>query len=146
MIVTHYETCFVDLGRHALLLLPIEGNRVRSFIEGLTHPIRLQMANETKSDISFQATANVARRIEMVLTHKRCYGSNKRPRQFSGFSGASYGGRGNFGRGHPPMPFHSTLQASHSTSDGHYPYVSHSDRLAYSASPAPINVPPIQSH
>ena len=53
MTVTQYESRFVDLARHALLLLPTEGERVRRFIEGLTHPIRLQMAKETESEISF---------------------------------------------------------------------------------------------
>ncbi|XP_070050561.1 uncharacterized protein [Nicotiana tomentosiformis] len=48
MTVTQYEFRFVDLALHALLLLPMEGERVRRFIEGLTHPIRLQMAKETK--------------------------------------------------------------------------------------------------
>ncbi|XP_070033088.1 uncharacterized protein [Nicotiana tomentosiformis] len=84
------------------------------------------MAKETGSEISFQAAANVARRIEMVLTQERGQGSDKKPQQFGGFSGASSGGMGNFGRGHPPRPFHSALQAS------------------YSAPPAPISAPPIQ--
>ncbi|XP_070034228.1 uncharacterized protein [Nicotiana tomentosiformis] len=66
MTVTQYESRFVDLSRHAIFLLPAKGERVRRFNEGLTHPIRLQMAKEAGSDISFQATANVARRIEMV--------------------------------------------------------------------------------
>ncbi|XP_070037240.1 uncharacterized protein [Nicotiana tomentosiformis] len=126
MTVTQYETRFMDLARHALLSLPTEGERVRRFIEGLTHPIRLQMAKETGSEISFQVAAKVARRIEMVLAQERGQGSDKRPWQFSGFSGASSGGRGNFGRGHPPMLFHSALQAS------------------YSAPPALISAPPIQ--
>ncbi|XP_070035742.1 uncharacterized protein [Nicotiana tomentosiformis] len=127
MTVTQYETCFVDLARHALLLIPTEGERVIRFIEGLTHPIRLQMANETGCEISFQAAVNVARRIEMVLAQERGQGSDKRPRQFGGFSSASYGGRGNFGRGHPPRPFHSALHAS------------------YSAPSTLISEPPIQS-
>ncbi|XP_070047427.1 uncharacterized protein [Nicotiana tomentosiformis] len=54
MIVTQYESRFVDFARPALLLLPTEGERVRRFIEGLTHPMRLQMAKETRSDISLQ--------------------------------------------------------------------------------------------
>ncbi|XP_070039199.1 uncharacterized protein [Nicotiana tomentosiformis] len=114
MTVTQYETRFMDLAHHALLLLHTEGERVRRFIEGLTYPINLQMAKETRSEISFQAAANVARRIEMVLAQERGQGSDEMPRQFGGFSGASFGGRGNFGRGHPPRTFHSTLQASYS--------------------------------
>ncbi|XP_070044860.1 uncharacterized protein [Nicotiana tomentosiformis] len=67
MTVTQYESHFVDLTRHALPLLPTEGERARRFTEGLTHPIRLQMAKKTGSGISFQGAANVTRRIEMVL-------------------------------------------------------------------------------
>ncbi|XP_070047269.1 uncharacterized protein [Nicotiana tomentosiformis] len=71
MTVTHYETRFVDLACHALLLLLAEGERVRRFIYGLTRPIRLQMAKEIRSEIPFQAAANVARRIEMVLAQEK---------------------------------------------------------------------------
>ncbi|XP_070055332.1 uncharacterized protein [Nicotiana tomentosiformis] len=144
MTVTQYETRFMDLARHTLLLLPTEGERVRRFIKEPTHPIRLQMAKDTGSDISFQAAANVARRIEMVLAQERGQGYDKKPHQFGRFSGSSSGGRGNFGRVHPPRPFHSALQASHSASGGHGHYMSHSDQLAYSAPPVPINAPPIR--
>ena len=68
MTVTQYETRFIDLARHALLTLPTERERVRRFIKGLAQPIRLQMAKETGSEISFQDAANVARRVEMVLS------------------------------------------------------------------------------
>ncbi|XP_070050865.1 uncharacterized protein [Nicotiana tomentosiformis] len=70
MTVTEYESRFMYLACHALLLLHTKGERVRRFIEVLTHPIRLQMAKETRSEISFQVVANVARRIEMVLTQR----------------------------------------------------------------------------
>ncbi|XP_070054869.1 uncharacterized protein [Nicotiana tomentosiformis] len=71
MTVTQYESRFVDLDCHALLLLPTEGERVRRFIEGLTHPIRLQMAKETGSEISFQAATNIVGRIKTVLAQER---------------------------------------------------------------------------
>ncbi|XP_070055091.1 uncharacterized protein [Nicotiana tomentosiformis] len=146
MIVTQYETHFVDLDRHALLLLPTEEERVRRFIDGLTHPNRLQMAKETGSEISFQMTANVARRIEMVLAQERGHGPDKRPRQFGGFSGASSGGRGNFGRGRPPKPFHSGLQASHGASASYGPIFPYSRQPTFSTYSAPISAPPLQSH
>ena len=116
---------------------------MRRFIEGLTHPIRIQMAKETGSEISFQAAANVARRVKMVLTQGG-QGSDKRPRHSGEFSGASSRGRGTFGRGHPPRPFHSSLQASHSASGSRDPYVPSSGQSAYSAPPAPISAPPVQ--
>ncbi|XP_070035353.1 uncharacterized protein [Nicotiana tomentosiformis] len=93
MTVTQYESCFVDLGHHAFLLEDTEGKRVRRFIEGITYPIRIQVAKETGSAISFQTAANGARRIEIVLTYKRGQRSDKRSSQFGGFSGASSGGR-----------------------------------------------------
>ncbi|XP_070057981.1 uncharacterized protein [Nicotiana tomentosiformis] len=67
MTITQYETRFVELAYHTLLLLPTEKERVRMFIDILAQPIRLQMAKESGSEISFQATANVTRRVEMVL-------------------------------------------------------------------------------
>ncbi|XP_070044918.1 uncharacterized protein [Nicotiana tomentosiformis] len=93
MTVTQYENRFMDLARNALLLLHIERERAKRFIYGLTHPIRIQMAKETGGEISFQTTANIARRIEMVLAQERGHGSDKRPRHFGGFSGASSRGR-----------------------------------------------------
>ncbi|XP_070033004.1 uncharacterized protein [Nicotiana tomentosiformis] len=53
MTVSQYETRFVDLTRHSIILLPTKKERVRRFIDGLTYTIRLQMAKETGSDISF---------------------------------------------------------------------------------------------
>ncbi|XP_070046014.1 uncharacterized protein [Nicotiana tomentosiformis] len=102
MTVTQYESHFVDLARHVLLLLDTEEERVRRFIEGLTHPIRLHMAKETGSEISFQEVANVARRIEMVLAKERWQRFDKRTHQFGGFSGASFVVRGTYGRGQVP--------------------------------------------
>jgi len=68
MTVTQYETRFIDLARHALVILPTERERVRRFIDGLIQSIRLQMAKEAKTKITFQEAANVARRVEMVLS------------------------------------------------------------------------------
>ncbi|XP_070035697.1 uncharacterized protein [Nicotiana tomentosiformis] len=65
------ETHFVDLARHALLLLPTERERVTRFIDGLFQPIKQQMAKETGSEISFQTAANVAMQTDMVLSQER---------------------------------------------------------------------------
>ncbi|XP_070045075.1 uncharacterized protein [Nicotiana tomentosiformis] len=146
MTVTQYETTFVDLARHATILLPTERERVGRFIDGLTFTLRLQMAKETESDISFQMVVDIARRIELVHAQERGPVSDKRPRHSSSFSGDSSGGRVTFGRVHPPRPFHSALQASHSTSGSHGPYVSHLEQLAYSAPPTHISAPSIQSY
>ncbi|XP_070046053.1 uncharacterized protein [Nicotiana tomentosiformis] len=52
------------------------------------------MAKDTGSEISFHATTNVARRVEMVLVQGTGQGSDKRPCHSGGFSGASSGGCG----------------------------------------------------
>ncbi|XP_070046938.1 uncharacterized protein [Nicotiana tomentosiformis] len=102
MYVTQYETRFVDLARHPIVLLPSEKERVRRIIDGLTYTIRIQMAKETVNDISSQTTMNIARRIELVRAQERGPVSDKRPHH-----------SGTYGRGHPPKPFYSPLQASH---------------------------------
>ncbi|XP_070039826.1 uncharacterized protein [Nicotiana tomentosiformis] len=146
MTITQYETYFMDLTRQALLLLLTEGERVRRFIDGLTHLIRLQMAKETGSEIFFQAAANIARRIEMVLAQERGQGYDKRPHQLGGFIGASSGGRGTYGRGHPPRPFYSALQTSHGASGSHDPIMPYFGQSTFSAHSAPITAQLLQSH
>ncbi|XP_070050826.1 uncharacterized protein [Nicotiana tomentosiformis] len=51
--VTQYETQFMDLARHIVILLPTESKRVRRLIDVLTFSIRVQMDKETGDDISF---------------------------------------------------------------------------------------------
>ncbi|XP_070046523.1 uncharacterized protein [Nicotiana tomentosiformis] len=101
MTVIQYETRFVHLARHAIGLFPTERERVRRFIDGLNFNIRL-LANETGDDIYFERAVDISRRIEMVRGQERGLVSDKRPRHSGGFSGASTGGRGTFGRRHPP--------------------------------------------
>ncbi|XP_070044821.1 uncharacterized protein [Nicotiana tomentosiformis] len=103
------------------------------------------MAKDTRSEISFQATANVARRFALVLIQGG-QGYEKRHLHSGEFSSASSRGRSTFGRSHPPRPFHSALQASHSASGGRGPQMHYSDQLAYSAPPASISAPPLQSY
>nr|XP_018630737.1 uncharacterized protein LOC108947368 [Nicotiana tomentosiformis] len=146
MTVTQYETRFADLARHATILLPTEKDRVRRFIDGLTYTLKHQMAKDTGSDISFQAVVDIDKRTELVYAQERGPVSDKRPRHSGGISGASFGGRGAFGRGHPPKPFHLALQASHSALGSRGPYVSHSGQPAHSVPPAPISAPPIQNY
>ena len=79
MSVNQYETRFIALARNALVILPTDRERVRRFIEGLAQPIRLQMARESSTDISFQDAADIARRIEMILSQGGGQGTDKRP-------------------------------------------------------------------
>ncbi|XP_070046704.1 uncharacterized protein [Nicotiana tomentosiformis] len=91
MIVTQYETRFVDLARHAVVLPPTERERVRRFIDDLTFGIWLQMPKGNKDDISFQQVVEISRRNERVCGQGREAVSKKRPRHFGGFNGASSG-------------------------------------------------------
>ncbi|XP_070042171.1 uncharacterized protein [Nicotiana tomentosiformis] len=118
MTVTQYETRFVDLAHHVIVLLPTEIERVRRFIDGLTYTIMLQMAKEAGSDISFQTSVNIARRIELVRAHERGPVSDKRPRH----------------------------SASHGASRSHGPTMPYSGQPTFNANLAPISAPPLQSH
>ncbi|XP_070046593.1 uncharacterized protein [Nicotiana tomentosiformis] len=146
MIVTQYETRFVDLARHATILIPTDGEKVRRFIDGLTFNIRLQMAKETGDDNSFQRAVEIVRRIEIVRGQDRGATSEKRPRYFGGFSGASSRGRVVFGKGYPPRPIHLVLHVAHGASGGRGSYGYCSKQSAFSAPLAPISAPPIQSY
>ncbi|XP_070034294.1 uncharacterized protein [Nicotiana tomentosiformis] len=146
MTVTQYETQFVDLARHVIVLLPTEKERVRKFIDGVTYTIMLQMAKETRSDISFQTAMHIARLIELVRAQERGPVGDKRPRHSGNFIDASSRGRGTYGRGHLPMPFYSALQVSHNASGSHGPTMPYSGQPTFSAYPAPIRAPPLQSH
>lgn len=119
MTFTQYETKFIDLACHVLVILPTKRERVRRFINGLIQPIRLQMARETGSEISFQEAANVSRRVEIVLSQGGGHGSDKRPRHLGRFSGTSSRGRDSYGRSHHPRPFQSALQVSYGVSGSH---------------------------
>ncbi|XP_070003772.1 uncharacterized protein [Nicotiana sylvestris] len=81
----------------------------------------------------------------MVLSHGGGHGSDNRPRHSGRFSGTSSGGRDSYGRGHPPKPFQLALQVSHGNSYGSGHQMQYFDQQFYSAPPAPISAPPLQS-
>lgn len=62
------------------------------------------MARETEDDISFTRVMEISRRIEKIRGQSREETSEKRPRHFGGFNGASFGGRGSFGEEYPIGP------------------------------------------
>ncbi|XP_070005554.1 uncharacterized protein [Nicotiana sylvestris] len=121
IMVTQYETRSIDRARHAL------------------------MAKKAGSEIIFQEAANVARRVEIVLSQGGCHRSDKRPRYSGRFNGTSSGGRDSYGRDYPPRPFQSTLQVSHGTSGGRGSHMHNYDQQPYSSPPTPIGAPPLQS-
>ncbi|XP_070040754.1 uncharacterized protein [Nicotiana tomentosiformis] len=146
MTITQYETRFVDLARYAIVLLPTEKERIRRFIDGLTYTARLQVDKEVGIDISFHTAVNIARWIELVHARERGPVSDKRPRHSGNFRGTSSGGRGTYGMGHPSRPFYSALQVSYGASGSHGPIMPYSGQPTFSAHPAPISAPPLQSH
>ncbi|XP_009757891.2 uncharacterized protein [Nicotiana sylvestris] len=81
----------------------------------------------------------------MVLSHGGGQGSDKRPHHLGRFRGTSSEGRDSYGRGHPPRPFQSALQAFHGASGRRGPLIQYSDQQSFSAPPAPISAPPLQS-
>ncbi|XP_070032056.1 uncharacterized protein [Nicotiana tomentosiformis] len=104
------------------------------------------MGKETKDDISFPLVVEIARRIEKVRGQGRKATFEKRPRHFGGFSGASSGGWGSFGRGYPSRLVQSVLQASYGSSSSRGSYGSRPELLAYNAPSSPISAPSIQSY
>nr|XP_033511285.1 uncharacterized protein LOC117276061 [Nicotiana tomentosiformis] len=96
--------------QHAILN-PIDRERVRRFIDGITFGIRLQMAKQTGEDISFQWVVEIARRIEMIRGQSREVVSQKMPHYFGGFSGNFLFFRWGEGEGDSGMTSHSSVQA-----------------------------------
>lgn len=97
------------------------------------------MAKEIGDDIYFQRTVEIARWIEMICGQERGPLFDKMPHHFGGFKGASSGGRGTFGIGHPLRPLQLELQAFHGALGSRGPYVSRHVQLAYTAPPPPIS-------
>ncbi|XP_070011003.1 uncharacterized protein [Nicotiana sylvestris] len=81
----------------------------------------------------------------MILSQGGGHRSDKRPRHSGRFSGTSSGSRDSYGRSHPLRPFQSALQVSHGTSGGRGSQTHYFDQQPYSAPPAPISAPPLQS-
>ncbi|XP_070054055.1 uncharacterized protein [Nicotiana tomentosiformis] len=64
MSMSEYVVRFIDLSRHAHVLVFTVRERVRKFIEGLCHDIRFSMARELEMDVPFQQVVEIARRLE----------------------------------------------------------------------------------
>ena len=66
MLVAEYEGKFHALARHALMILPIEAERVRRFVKGLIIPIRLGVCQVAASGVPFQKVVDAAKELEMI--------------------------------------------------------------------------------
>lgn len=94
MSVTDYEMRFTKLFRHATILIPSKKERVRRFIGGLHHGIRLSMDREVEFGTSFHQDVEIACHINHIhsQTREMMQGSDKRSRYSGSFIGASYRG------------------------------------------------------
>ncbi|XP_070032125.1 uncharacterized protein [Nicotiana tomentosiformis] len=57
---------FIELSRHANMLIPSKKERVRRFIDALHHSIRLAMAREIETKTSFHQAVEIAHPIESI--------------------------------------------------------------------------------
>ncbi|XP_070014851.1 uncharacterized protein [Nicotiana sylvestris] len=105
MPVTDYEARFSELSCHELMILPTDAERVQRLVTGLYSSIQAIMAREVEIKTSYELVMVIARRIEGVRQRSREQMlGDKRFRYFEGFTGAPYGGRGQFRRGQPSRP------------------------------------------
>ncbi|XP_070057031.1 uncharacterized protein [Nicotiana tomentosiformis] len=109
MSVTDYEARFSELSRHALMILPMDTERVRRFVAGMHSGIRANMAREVEMWTSYQLVVEIARRIEGYHQRGREQMQQDKRDRFSGeFRGTPARGRGQFGRGQPSTPPYSS--------------------------------------
>ena len=66
MYVTQYEMRFFELARHAVWLVPIDRERIRRFIDGLTYQLHFLMTRDRVSGATFDEVVDIAQQIEVV--------------------------------------------------------------------------------
>ncbi|XP_070042987.1 uncharacterized protein [Nicotiana tomentosiformis] len=71
MSVTDYKVRFSDLSRHALMILPIEPERVQRFVADLHTGIQATMAREVEIGASYKLVVEIAHRIKGVCQWSR---------------------------------------------------------------------------
>ncbi|XP_070039623.1 uncharacterized protein [Nicotiana tomentosiformis] len=99
MSVTQYEMRFSELARHALWLVPTDGERISRFIDDLTYLLRLLMTRERVSGATFDEVVDIARHIEMVRSQEHKEREAKRPQGSDGPSGVHSRGQSYHSRG-----------------------------------------------
>ncbi|XP_070045546.1 uncharacterized protein [Nicotiana tomentosiformis] len=123
--VTQYEMRFSELARHAVWLVPIDRERIRRFIDGLTYQLWLVMTRERVSGATFDKVVDIARQIEVVHSQERGEREAKRPRGPGDFCGVPSGGQFYRGRGRPyrhaqtGRPVHRGASSSHGSYSSH---------------------------
>lgn len=94
---------------------PTKKENMQRFIDGLHFGIRIGIAREAKKEINLHRAVEIARRLESICMRGRDDCEAKKPCSTEGFSSASSGGRGHYGRGHHTRLVKLELQISHDT-------------------------------
>lgn len=66
MIVSEYEIRLCQLAQHVTTLIPMETERVRQFVRGLTYPIRQLVFQMSRDGVSFQSMVSATKEVEFV--------------------------------------------------------------------------------
>ncbi|XP_070017630.1 uncharacterized protein [Nicotiana sylvestris] len=88
MTVTQYEMRFSKLARYVVWLVPTDKERIRRFVNGLTHQLQILMTRERVSGATFEEVIDIAREIVSVHCQEGDEREAKRPRGSSSFGGA----------------------------------------------------------
>ncbi|XP_070054490.1 uncharacterized protein [Nicotiana tomentosiformis] len=76
MSMTQYEMVFSELAHHAIWLVPIEGERIRRFNDGINYGLRFIMTLEIASGARFYDMVDIARWLEQsppLLMDRSCF-------------------------------------------------------------------------
>ncbi|XP_070046409.1 uncharacterized protein [Nicotiana tomentosiformis] len=133
MSVTHYEMRFSELAHHVVWMVPIDRERIKRFIDGLTYQLRLFMTRKRVSGATFDEVIDIARQIEMVCNQERGEREAKRPRGSSGFSGVPSGGQFYHGRGRPYRHAQTGRPVHRGALSNHGSYIYHQVQSSLSA-------------
>ena len=97
MTVSEYEASFHELSRHATMILPTEGERVRCFVRGLRYRLRVDTEHMVSAGRSFLDVVDYARSMEHI--HREAQGgSDKRARYQGSYSESQTRGRDSYDR------------------------------------------------
>ncbi|XP_004242076.2 uncharacterized protein [Solanum lycopersicum] len=97
MTVSEYEARFHELSRHATMILPTEGERVRCFVRGLRYRLRVDTEHMVSAGRSFIDVVDHARSMEHIH-HEAQGGSDKRARYQGSYSESQTRGRDSYDR------------------------------------------------
>ncbi|XP_069145978.1 uncharacterized protein [Solanum lycopersicum] len=88
MTVLEYEARFHELSRHATMILPIEGERVRCFVRGLRYRLRVDTEHMVSAGRSFLDVVDHARSMEHI--HREAQGGSDKSAALPVSEGGQY--------------------------------------------------------